>query len=179
MNNGEAKKFHDVVHPGRTAANASSKPVIVSNRPMLKDPMVRDPEDVLEYEPKENRSTSNHQTVIVAANNDIDLGDDKISPERAEESSDSVTPTTATSDDHQSSFQSDSSAKTVGVPGPISAVDGQEVHDQTVRNLVQEETYFVHIGKPNRSRKVLLIATPFMLVLSAAVGYFLYMTMAK
>lgn len=34
-------KFFDVTHPGRSAADASSRPVIVSNRPIMDDPMMR------------------------------------------------------------------------------------------------------------------------------------------
>lgn len=34
------KKIVDVAHPGKSAPSATSKPVIVSNRPLIKDPMV-------------------------------------------------------------------------------------------------------------------------------------------
>lgn len=36
----EPKKLFDVVKPGKTAASPTSKPIIVTNRPVLKDPMM-------------------------------------------------------------------------------------------------------------------------------------------
>ncbi|HSW36758.1 MAG TPA: hypothetical protein VLG37_00105 [Candidatus Saccharimonadales bacterium] len=36
----DGKKVFDVAKPGKTAAGASSRPIIVTNRPVLKDPMV-------------------------------------------------------------------------------------------------------------------------------------------
>lgn len=36
------KRIMDVAHPGKSAPSASSKPVIVTNRPILKDPMMLD-----------------------------------------------------------------------------------------------------------------------------------------
>ena len=39
MANGSPKQFSDVLRPGETAANATSKPIIVGNRPVTKDPM--------------------------------------------------------------------------------------------------------------------------------------------
>lgn len=36
----KSKKIVDVAHPGKTTPPSSSKPVIVTNRPILKDPMV-------------------------------------------------------------------------------------------------------------------------------------------
>lgn len=38
----EPKKLFDVAHPGRSAATPTSRPVIVTNRQVLKDPMVAD-----------------------------------------------------------------------------------------------------------------------------------------
>lgn len=40
----------DIEHPGTTAASPTSKPVIVTNRPIIKDPMVV--EDVADEQPK-------------------------------------------------------------------------------------------------------------------------------
>lgn len=39
MANDGSKQFFDVVRPGKSAANATSKPIIVGNRPIIKDPM--------------------------------------------------------------------------------------------------------------------------------------------
>ncbi|HET7060030.1 MAG TPA: hypothetical protein VFH99_01785 [Candidatus Saccharimonadales bacterium] len=47
---GEKKTINDVDHPGKSTPSATSKPVIVSNRPLLKDPMVVDEDAAL---PKE------------------------------------------------------------------------------------------------------------------------------
>lgn len=51
------KRIVDVAHPGKTPASATSKPVIVGNRPILKDPMVVD-----EAVPEEEESTSPKNT---------------------------------------------------------------------------------------------------------------------
>lgn len=42
MNNEPTKKYFDVAKPGNTAAGSGSRPIIVSNRPILQDPMMRD-----------------------------------------------------------------------------------------------------------------------------------------
>lgn len=39
------KRVMDVSHPGKSAPSASSRPVIVTNRPILKDPMMREEAD--------------------------------------------------------------------------------------------------------------------------------------
>lgn len=36
----ETRKLFDVAHPGKSPADAASKPVIVSNRPVMQDPMM-------------------------------------------------------------------------------------------------------------------------------------------
>jgi hypothetical protein len=39
----QAKKVFDVMRPGKTAAGATSRPVIVGHKPQVKDPMMSDP----------------------------------------------------------------------------------------------------------------------------------------
>src|SRR3990167_3143140 len=39
-NNSKKNKLFDVAKPGKTPANPSSRPLVVSNRPILKDPMM-------------------------------------------------------------------------------------------------------------------------------------------
>ena len=39
MNNDSPRKFFDVAHPGQSAANATSRPVIASKSPITQDPM--------------------------------------------------------------------------------------------------------------------------------------------
>jgi hypothetical protein len=51
------KKIMDVAHPGKTAPATSGRPVIVTNRPILKDPMVR------EDEPEETKPVSREAEV--------------------------------------------------------------------------------------------------------------------
>lgn len=41
--NKQAKKVFDVMRPGKTAAGATSRPVIVGHKPQVKDPMMSDP----------------------------------------------------------------------------------------------------------------------------------------
>lgn len=40
MSNPSSPKVFDITKPGKSAPNASSRPIIVTNRPVLKDPMV-------------------------------------------------------------------------------------------------------------------------------------------
>ncbi len=55
-------KTMDVSKPGKVAADASAKPIIVTHRPMVQDPMMKPETDVSDLEsqkdnPKENKST--------------------------------------------------------------------------------------------------------------------------
>jgi len=52
-----AKRIIDVAHPGKSLPSATSKPVIVSNRPILKDPMMAD-EPVSEEQASQSEPTS-------------------------------------------------------------------------------------------------------------------------
>ncbi|HSX47527.1 MAG TPA: hypothetical protein VLF63_02015 [Patescibacteria group bacterium] len=59
------KIVHDVAHPNTSAADASSKPIIVSNRPIMKDPMVKNNDkDPLMDEKKDEKTVLTHSTVI-------------------------------------------------------------------------------------------------------------------
>ncbi|HXR49612.1 MAG TPA: hypothetical protein VN778_01120, partial [Verrucomicrobiae bacterium] len=41
-----SKRIMDVAHPGKSAPSSTSKPVIVTNRPIMKDPMMTEDSDV-------------------------------------------------------------------------------------------------------------------------------------
>jgi archaellum component FlaD/FlaE len=64
-----SKPIVDVAHPNKSAPSQNSKSVIVSNRPMLKDPMVVDQEDqeITTIEEKKPESTITEIAAIAAA----------------------------------------------------------------------------------------------------------------
>lgn len=71
------KKTMDVAKPGNVAADASARPVIVTHRPMVKDPMVKSDDDVSELEPTEETAKdaksapTSGEKVIQPINKDI------------------------------------------------------------------------------------------------------------
>lgn len=65
MADSAGNKFFDVTHPGKSAAEASSRPVIVSNRPIMEDPMMRTTEQskIREHAKEQVAPTGNDMSV--------------------------------------------------------------------------------------------------------------------
>ena len=167
MSTSDAKKFHDVMHPGKVAANASSKPVIVSNRPILKDPMVRDDGlATLDLQQKFGQKTAPHFEQSATQQKELDEPYEQSTPED---------PSVG-----QEPTQESTTSQTIGAIAANhlqSPIDQADTHAQELHNLVENQTYFVHIGKPRKTRRIVLIALPFLLIASAALGYAIYMTL--
>ena len=150
----EPKRFFDVAHPGKTAADASSKPVIVSNRPLLRDPMMKDMS--LPEEPLQESSNTLRKPLQPSAS---------FMDDQAQE----------TNDDPQDSDQS----QTVDPGSNTEPNVTSGLNADTVHSLIESKTYFVHVGTPTRSKKVLLALIPVGLIVAAAIGYGLYVLFAK
>lgn len=79
-----APKVFDVAKPGRTAASSTSKPVIITNRPVMQDPMVTAPKP---DEPTGAPPLKTAGKLVIKPLHD-DLAVDKPEPAKANESTD-------------------------------------------------------------------------------------------
>lgn len=85
------KKAMDVSKPGKVAADASARPVIVSHRPIVQDPMVKPETEVSEFEPVQSDTTepksapTSGEKVVEPINKDV-------VPESSEETKGDNTP---------------------------------------------------------------------------------------
>ncbi|HET6924810.1 MAG TPA: hypothetical protein VFH39_03205 [Candidatus Saccharimonadales bacterium] len=65
MANQKSSKVFDVAKPGKSAPSSSAKPIIITNRPVLKDPMVTDDDTSADEErPAETRTTTKTRVQI-------------------------------------------------------------------------------------------------------------------
>lgn len=62
-NNADDKKSMDVSKPGKVAADTSARPVIVTNRPMVQDPMMKQDTEVADMGLEEQNSVKDKLTV--------------------------------------------------------------------------------------------------------------------
>ncbi len=69
MASGDDKKYFDVTKPGKSAPTATARPVIVTNRTMVKDPTLRQADDIAQVPPPETHLKSEAKIVAPLDNN--------------------------------------------------------------------------------------------------------------
>jgi len=92
-----APKVFDISKPGKSAPSSSSKPIIVSNRPILKDPMMVDeqPEDKEDKEETSPTAISHVKIVPLTPDDDKDEAADQKDATKVEVSKKTTAPTIA------------------------------------------------------------------------------------
>ncbi|HSX52967.1 MAG TPA: hypothetical protein VLF90_01185 [Patescibacteria group bacterium] len=148
------KRVFDVAKPGKTAANAQSRPVIVGHRTLLQDPMVKSDDK------KETK-------------------DDKLAPSQeplASTSGKTITPSTPLSNETPAAKPSEDQTNTAHqdeqpAPEPTGDTDTQSPTNSTdqpkqptasedsakqenLQKLVEEKKYYVPIGEQKRTRSI-------------------------
>lgn len=173
----ESKQVMDVSKPGKSAADATSRPVIVGHRPMVQDPMVNTAEESnpeIEKEEPAPTVTPTGKKVIAPISEPEKPAEEKPEEEKIEQAPEnpvepveadvSAEPETKETEDTKASTETESSDNAVvdAVADQVGANKKKEEQlseeekkkQEALDKLVAEKKYFVPIGKAHhKSRK--------------------------
>ncbi len=187
-----SKKTMDVSKPGDSAPDASSRPVLVTHRPMVQDPMVKDdkktdlssgalakgddkPED--NDTPAKDDLVSRGSKVIKPVSDQTEpTADEKTATE--EETPDPDEPSNDKKED-KASDDSKAEAAVVDAVADQATADKKQQNDESdegkakkeaLQKLIAEKKYFVQVGQvgKRRNRRALIIFLVLLLILAGA-----------
>lgn len=154
------KPIADVAHPGQSAPSTSSRPVIVTNRPLLKDPMVvaEDTETEVKTIEAEAKKTDKAATItapdqpkIEPPETHVTESSEKLEKDEAETKPDE---TVAKDEPKDSTVES--------TPDPTAEIEAeakkQAEHDDTIQKLVDSKQYFLPINTVEKRRSKRFVA---------------------
>lgn len=159
----KAGKSMDIQKPGEAAPDSSSRPLIVTSRPIMQDPMLTEPGDKPESEaeasPKEQKSMATSSKTIEPPKSDDSAAEEtEAAPtEDAEEkplaqATDSIEPSSATSSDGAAVVDAVVNASP-SLSNEQKADEADEKRKQAAQVLIDSKKYVVPIGQVSRARK--------------------------
>jgi hypothetical protein len=168
----KTKPISDVQKPGKSAATATSKPILVTNRPIIKDPMVVEEknEDGSDKEPKENlaaKGSSKTKIEPLETSPKPDGKQDEPEPAGEEDTEPEPKETEPIKDEEKSAPDK----KTKTTPAEDEAVEAarKAEHDANLQKIADAKTYYLPINaveKRKTKRFVILgVAVSVLLVL--------------
>jgi hypothetical protein len=178
-NKKEDKSVFDVSKPGSTAPSSSSKPIIVSHKPLIKDStLVEDVEQKTEGKDAEILKAPSEKAevsrTVIKPPSDIEI-DDKQKGE---------TETKTSQTNEQADKESDTTEKSqeaAVVDAVISQtsekkqkkIDQEEAEDKKdrINKLVESKQYFVKVRQPKSKRNKRAVVLLFLLLLATFVGF--------
>jgi hypothetical protein len=181
----------DVSHPGQSAPADNSKSVIVSSRPILKDPMMVDEDAPQAIDPTEdslakvsNKSGAQPLTApvleakepdeneTVAPTEDAEAADEPAKPAEPLESSESPTPPAETEDksDEANTEEAATPPNEDKTKLPKAETDQEIQRQAAVNKLIDDKKYYLPINtvEKRRSRRFVLIGIILSLLLALA-----------
>lgn len=164
-NNDEPKRIFDVAKPGKTAADAQSKPVIVGHRTLLQDPMVTPTSS----EPATEETAKPDQAPVeplASTGHTITPPDTGTAPASAQTPD---TPTTTQPD--IATLDSEEAPKETALT-PAQQGEAETAKQEALHKLVEGKKYYVPIGEKKHKRSIrrLLIAVIIGLVAIIVLG---------
>lgn len=163
----ESKKTMDIAKPGRSAPNTSSRPVVVSNKPEISDPMVTptDQKPVISDETDNTEVAEAMSSIVTKSHGKI------IEPVSKSN----------TAEDSETTEQKEAKKESAVVDAVASQADKGNKNDQSeeqalkrqeaVNGLIQSKKYFVPIGAVARRRNKRALATIIILLVVASASY--------
>lgn len=163
--NGADQRIFDVARPGKTAASAQSRPVIVGHRTLLQDPMM--------IKAEKSDAAENDKPKPEDASGALTSTGRTISPP------DQAPPTPATDD---STVDQSSTTDTTQTSGPSDQTSvkkqaekeqqAQTAKQENLHKLIEAKKYYVPIGEKKRTRSIrhLLLAIIAILLLAIVLG---------
>ncbi len=152
----ETKKTMDVAKPGKSAPDASSRPVIVSHRPEVKDPMVKTDASIEETTPTETTVAHGSKVIQPLAHDDEPTETTETPEEKEAKEEAAVVDAVAGQAD-------------LGKKNTQAKIDADEQEKLEVLNkLITEKKYFVPIGQVahRRNQRALLVVVLLIVVLA-------------
>lgn len=199
-NKSEDKKAMDVAKPGKSTPDTSARPVLITHRPMVQDPMVKDdkkPEDEAADKPVEvKKDLGGHGDKVIQPISDETSAEDKTdagpevdaSPEPGSDSSSDVDPD-PTPESEQASPEKTPEEKAqaeeaaivdataeqaeAGKKKPEGELSPEEkAKQEALQKLITDKKYFVPIGQVShrRNQRMLIIVVVVLLIIIG--GYF-------
>ncbi len=160
------KKTMDVSKPGESTPDTSARPVLVTHRPMVQDPTVKDDTKSQDKSVEDKPTMASRGSKVIKPVNDLESSPSDPEPDKPKESADSSEPEATTktepSSETDSSKTPDSKDSAV-----LEAVADQATEDKKKQNqlsdeekakkealqkMVEAETYFVPVGQVSRRR---------------------------
>lgn len=186
----------DVTRPGKTAASATSRPIIVGHGAMIKDPMVREKgaEQATEIE---QPATSQPEKLEPHAELKLSVPDDTPEKSTTSQTTAPASSTMLADDQKESAASSEETSSDVEQhddeltdKGVVDAVVGQAgqsakekkkadadaAQQEAIQKLIHDKTYFVPIKQTNRKRAggIVLLVTAMLFILLAGASYYAY-----
>lgn len=179
----KTKKTMDVAKPGESAPDTSARPVLVTHRPMVQDPMVKEDkksEDavVADAEPK-TEPTIRGEKVIQPVNSNTSAeapaDDQPATPAKSEDSEPEPPQPEKTEEDSQAKDAAvvdavvDQATEDKKKQNKLS--DEEKAKQEALQKLIEEKKYFVPVGQVSRRRNRRALLTVAILVLLLIGGY--------
>lgn len=183
----EDKKVMDVHKPGESAADASSRPVIVKHGSPLKDPMVKDDDknetkaeaDSATEAPAAIKTTAKKIIAPLPGNSPKDKSvdangesKDTAKPSEPEKEEEPAAPAASATSD---SAAVDALAEQAGSKKQANKESEEELEkQQAVQKLIEEKKFFVPISNIHKKKNLLWASLALLLVAAAAGGYLFF-----
>jgi hypothetical protein len=163
----EPPKSIDVTKSGGAEPQPTTKPIIVTNRPILKDPMVKDPDG------KEHQPVSATGKVVAAP---AGLVDKKTPVDMPKPTSDAankpaVKPTETPASSEKAVMDA-VAAKSAGKDKPAAQTEEEAKRQAQIDKLIEEKKYFLPIGQVTKRKKNIQLLIVLGVVVAAAAAYF-------
>lgn len=184
------KKTMDVAKPGKSAPDTSARPVLVTHRPMVQDPMVK--EDHNSDSPPDLSAKASASAGALAKDEDQTSGESKPEPathgekviappsdQLAEEAAIEPEPEPPKPEKSEQETQAEEAAVVDAVADQATAdkkkqnklTDEEKAKQEAVAKLIAEKKYFVPIGQVSHRRNQRMAMVFVVLILIAAGGY--------
>lgn len=152
----ETKKTMDVAKPGKSVPDSSSRPVIVSNKPEVQDPMMKSEETAKETKPAETPVT--HANKVIQPLGHRDESDDKAETPEEKETKEEAAVIDAVSG------QAD-----LGKKNTQAKIEADELEKlEALNKLIAEKKYFVPVGQVahRRNQRTAVVLVLLVLILA-------------
>jgi hypothetical protein len=180
------KQVMDVSKPGKSAADASARPVIVGHKPQVQDPMVNTAEDtnpdVAQEEPATASPTASKKVIAPLSEQEEPVEPEAPAPEAptvdAVEKTTTEQPTPQDNEPPEADEESSDAAVVDAVAEQVGSKKKEDVQSEEDKKrqaeldkLILEKKYFVSIGstRSKSNRRILFVTLLLLLVLAGLI----------
>ena len=170
-------KVFDVAKPGKAAADATSKPIIVTNRPLMADPMVVEDsaEEKTESEPKLTAPSAGKLKIEPLKHDDLaTTGDEKVdgadAATKTDEKTQSISTETIDSIPEEAEVTGRNQLKDAGTDAEDLAARKAAEREAQLEKIAEAKTYYLPINQVEhrRNKRAAVLGLALVIVLGAA-----------